>query len=50
MFSTTVKLLLSVNPGLRLTPAAPLGPGTLVCVLACTNEQAPSTANLWAHY
>jgi len=49
MFSTTVKLLLSVNPGLHALPNAEIGGGALVCVLACTNQQAPSTDNLWAY-
>jgi hypothetical protein len=49
MFSTTVKLLLSVNPALHALPNAEIGAGALVCVLACTSQQAPSTANLWAN-
>jgi hypothetical protein len=49
MFSTTVKLLLSVNPALNLLPGTEIGDGKRLCVLACTNQQAPATTDLWAY-
>ena len=35
-FATTVKRLLSANPGLSLAPSAQIPVGTVICVFPCT--------------
>mmetsp|Transcript_16039 Transcript_16039/g.32065 ORF Transcript_16039/g.32065 Transcript_16039/m.32065 type:complete len:599 (+) Transcript_16039:14-1810(+) len=48
-FSTTVKKLLSVNPHLMEAPDMEVGGGVEMCILACTNEPAPSMSYKWAY-
>jgi len=48
-FSTTVKKLLSVNPHLLAAPEAEIEAGEEMCILACTNQPAPSMSYKWAY-
>ncbi len=43
-FSTSVKRVLSANPGLSLAPQAEVPSGTLMCILPCTASDAPFPA------